>query len=208
MNLKVAKIIIISAVILGVIAALTIPYVYESQTLWYKVGTDKIMLRFGQMAGLFAVLSLFIQLLLGTRGRVLEKAFSVTRLVSWHRTNGIVLCAFILSHIALILLPEGLANLPIGMKYWPEFIGFLLFVLVLLQVISSLLRQRLNLQYKRWRLIHRILGYLALMLVSVHVLAVADSFQHHVPQIGFIFLLGGVAVTLAAVKLSNLKKRL
>ena len=31
--------------------ALSIPFVYETQTLWYKVGADKLMLRTGQMAG-------------------------------------------------------------------------------------------------------------------------------------------------------------
>ena len=41
------------AVLLG--GALLVPFYYETQTLWYKMGGDKLMLRAGQLAGLLAL---------------------------------------------------------------------------------------------------------------------------------------------------------
>ena len=45
-----------AALLLG--GALAVPFYYETQTLWYKVGTDKVILRSGQLAGLFALVLL------------------------------------------------------------------------------------------------------------------------------------------------------
>jgi len=65
--------------------ALSIPFVYESQTLWYKTGIDKTMLRVGKIAGLLAAVLLLVQILLGVRGKILEQLFGVRSLVLWHR---------------------------------------------------------------------------------------------------------------------------
>jgi predicted ferric reductase len=185
---------------LVVVGTLTIPFVYESQTLWYKVGVDKILLRLGQLVGLLALMSLVLQILLGTRGRVLEDTFGVAAVMTWHRANGILLCCLAALHIVLVLLPEGLANLPIGKKYWPEMVGGGLFLVIISQVISSSFRQQLGFIYKKWRAVHRVLGYLALCLAAVHVLFVADSFAQGVPRIALQVMLVTVVVLIVAAK--------
>ena len=111
--------------------ALTIPFIYESQTLWYKVGIDRTLLRGGQLAGLLATVLLFVQILLGARSKFLQRLFGIAKLMQWHRINGISVALLALSHVLLVLIPEGLTNLPIGKKHWPEMVGSLLLLLLL-----------------------------------------------------------------------------
>jgi len=182
---------------------LAVPFVYESQTLWYKTGVDRLLLQGGQLLGLLALFSLIVQILLGTRGRALEEAFGVATLVRWHKRNGLLLCFFAVLHVLFILVPEGLANLPLGKKHWPEMVGGLLLVLLFLQAVFSLLRQKLALNYLRWRVVHRGVGYLALGLVLLHVLFVADSFAQGVPRGALVFAVAVVMLVISGVKLSK-----
>ena len=191
--------------ILGVIAAgaLSIPFVYESQTLWYKVGLAKSLLRAGQLAGLCGALVLFIQIMLGVRGKFLEEHFGAAALMRWHRGNGLLLAFLALLHMALVLVPEGITNLPFGTKFWPEMVGGLLLLLVLAMVITSQFRERLGLVYKRWRFMHRLLACFVPLLAAVHVLFVSDSFKHEVPRAGLLVILAALAVWVLQIKISR-----
>lgn len=188
--------------LLAIIAggALSIPFVYESQTLWYKVGHDKSLLRAGQLAGLCTALAIFIQILLGVRGKLLEELLGVAALMRWHRANGILLAFLALLHMVLVLVPEGITNLPIGVKYWPEMVGVLLLFLVLTMVVSSQFRQQFGLVYHRWRFVHRLLACLIPLLVAVHVLFVSDSFERGIPRAGLLVILAALAVWILRIK--------
>ena len=192
---------LVITVVIIVAGALTIPFVFESQTLWYKMGMDKTLLLAGQLVGLLALVSLIIQILLGVRGKVLEETFGVATLMAWHRVNGLLLCCLAALHIILVLVPEGIANLPIGKKHWPEMIGGVLFLMIFSQVISSFFRQQLGFIYKQWRRAHRALAYLALCLAAVHVLFVADSFAQGVPRIALLAILIIVFVIVFFIKI-------
>ena len=178
----VKRFIVVTIFLLGFTGALVLPYAYESQTLWYKVGLDRILLRAGQLSGMLALTLLFTQIVLAVGGPFLQKAFGLKNIMSWHRTNGVFIVFFALAHVFLILIPEGLSNLPIGKKFWPEMVGSFLLWVLLAMVISSRYREQLKLDYRRWRAIHKPLGYLATLLVVVHVLYVSDSFSHVVPR--------------------------
>lgn len=201
MQRTVLRMSLIASVIIICVAALTVPFVFESQTLWYKAGMDKTVLRAGQLVGLLALLCLLVQIFLGTRGKILEEAFGVASLVAWHKANGVLLCCFAALHIILVLVPEGVANLPTGVKNWPEMVGGVLFLVVLAQTVSSLFRQKFAFDYKQWRTVHRTLGYLALCLVALHVLYVADSFAEGVPRIVLLVMLVMVSVLVLVAKM-------
>jgi predicted ferric reductase len=186
--------------LLVVCGALSIPFFYESKTLWYKVGLSKIMLLGGQMAGLLAAVMLFVQIMLAVRGRILEQIFGMSALMRWHRMNGSLICLFALSHVVLVIAPEGIDNLPIGRKYWPEMLGAGLFLIILSMVISSHFRQRLGLAYKRWRFVHKVSGYLALFLVTVHVLFVSDSFEQGLPKAALLIVFSMVLIWVILAK--------
>ncbi|MBU1566455.1 MAG: ferric reductase-like transmembrane domain-containing protein [Proteobacteria bacterium] len=191
---------LIGTVVIVIAGALAIPFVYESQTLWYKLGSDKTVLRAGQLVGLLALASLLIQILLGARGSLLQETFGVVALMAWHKANGILLCCLAVLHVVLVLVPEGLANLPLGTKNWPEMVGGVLLLVIFSQAISSLFRQQIGFIYKQWRTVHRTLGYVALCLAAVHVLFVADSFAQGVPRRALLAILVTVFVVVLAVK--------
>jgi predicted ferric reductase len=186
------------AVFLG--GALTVPFFYETQTLWYKTGADKLMLRAGQMAGLLALVLLVLQVILSVRGSFLADLFGGANMMRWHRVNGVLAACAALLHVTLILAPEGLGNLPIGKKYWPEMIGGALFLLIVLTVLSSQYRSALKWDYKQWRMLHKPSGYLILVLVLLHVLFVSESFEQGVPRVVLLTVFAGLALFTAVVK--------
>jgi len=61
-------------------------------------------------------------------------------------------------------------------------VGSLLLWVLVAMVISSRYREKLKLNYKRWRSIHKPLGYLTIFLVVIHVLYVSESFEQAVPR--------------------------
>ena len=192
-----ALLVALLALVVG--GALSIPFVYESQTLWYKVGFDKTLLRSGQLAGLCAAVSLFVQMLLGVRGRFLEEIFGAARLFRWHRVNGLILVACGLLHATLVLSAEELTGL-IDIKSWPELVGALLLTAILAMVVSSLFRRRIGLAYADWRFMHRLLAYTVPVLLAIHVLFVSDSFAHGLPMAGLLTFLAVLAVAILWIK--------
>ena len=65
-------------------------------------------------------------------------------------------------------------------------------------------RDKLHLDYKIWRSIHKPVGYLAPLLVVVHALFVSDSFERLVPKIA---LLATLAAGIALILLSKKRGR-
>jgi predicted ferric reductase len=183
-------------------AAVSIPFLYESQTLWYRFGPARTVLLTGQLAGGLAATSLFLQLLLGARGKFLEKIFGVANLLRWHKANALILLSLAGIHATLILYTEGLTSL-FDSENWPELVGAALLATVLAMVVSSLFRQRIGLPFGRWRLAHRVLGYVAPTLVAIHILFVSDSFARGVPRAGLFVILAGLAAAILWNKLES-----
>jgi DMSO/TMAO reductase YedYZ heme-binding membrane subunit len=198
---------IIGLFALAIAVVLSVPFVYESQTLWYKVGMKKSMLRTGQMAGLLALLFLFVQVLLGARVKLLEKVFGAAALMRYHRANGLLVCFLAFSHAGLVLIPEGITNLPLGWKFWPEIVGGFLLLMILILAVSSQFRQQLGLPYPGWRAVHRLLGYFALCLVPVHVLFASESFARGVPKATLLLALAAAVSWLVQTKMAARRKQ-
>ncbi len=179
------------------------PFYYETQTLWYKVGLDKTLLRAGQFAGMLTLVLLMVQIIIAQRVSIVENLFGSAKLMRWHRINGVVIACTAMSHVALVLVPEGLQNLPFGKKYWPEMIGELLFLFILITVISSRFRPLFKLDYPSWRILHRTLGYLAPVLVFLHVFFVSESFTHTFPRSLLIVIFAGIVLFTGVVQISR-----
>lgn len=186
------RVVLTGAFLILLSGIVSIPTYYQTTTLWYKTGADKVMLYAAQYIGLVALVLLYLQAILSARGTFLDQVFGPALLLRLHRLNGILLLLLAASHVLLVLVPEGLANLPFGKKFWPEMVGAALFILVALLVMVSHFREAIRLPYKIWRFFHRPAGYLALGLVTVHVMFVSESFEQTVPRI---LLLGLFALT-------------
>ena len=194
------KVLIFSFFIAILGGAMPVPFHYETQTLWYKTGAYKVMLRTGQLAGLLALVLIVLQIFLSIRGRLLEDLFSGKNLMRWHKTNGIIIAFAAVSHAILVLAPEGINNLPIEKKYWPEWIGAFLLLLILFIVVSSHFRSVLKLDYTLWRNLHKPMGYLVVFLVLIHVLFVSGSFEQGTPKALLLSVFTGLTLLVATVK--------
>ncbi len=186
--------------LLFVVLALSIPVVYETMTLWYKTGNDRVMLKSGQFIGLITFVMIYLQVIMSTRGRFLDDLFGVPNLLKWHRVNGLLIVLFGTSHVFLVLAPEGLTNLPIGKKFWPEMIGAVLYLFIVVTATSSFIQKKLRLSYVKWRSLHKPLGYCIVFLVTIHLLFVSESFEQRWPRIFLAIAFSGLALWVSTVK--------
>ena len=194
------RVILTSGFLLLLAVVLSIPTYYQTTTLWYKTGANKMMLYAAQYIGLVALVLLYLQAILSARGKFLDQVFGPALLLKLHRLNGILLLVLAASHILLVLVPEGLANLPLGKKFWPEMVGGALFILIALLVVFSYFREAIRLPFKIWRFFHRPAGYLALVLITVHVMFVSESFEQTVPRILLLALFTLTVLWIVGVK--------
>ena len=168
---------IVALLLLTLAGALTIPFAFESPSMWYKFGIEKTSLRAGKMLGLTAGLLLFLQLPLAGRLKFLDRIFSLPGLMRQHRMHAWVIAILALIHPLCVLLPEGRLIVPLEMRYWPEWIGVVLLVFILSQFVVSQWRQSMGLAFHTWMRFHRIAGLLVAGLLVVHVLYVSESFS-------------------------------
>jgi len=184
---------------------IALPFAYESTTMWYKIGLDRTLLRAGKICGLLAVTLICAQSIVGLRPKLLEQAFGAASLLRWHRRGAALIVLLAGAHVLLILVPEGLKNLPIGFKFWPEMIGGGLLTILFIQFGYSWIRERWRLAYQRWRTIHRYLAWCILLLAPVHLLFVSETFDQTVPRL---WVAGVVGTTLAIQLAVRLSRRL
>lgn len=159
----------------------TIPFLFESQTMYYKFGLDKTLLRLGKIAGISAALLMAVQLLLGGRFKPVDRIYPLDKLLVLHRLSGAALLLLTLLHPLLVIVPEGLANLPIGWKFWPEYTGASLLALLLSLALSALCRSFFNIPFNSWWLGHRTGAFLAFILLLIHVRFVSETFEKGIP---------------------------
>jgi predicted ferric reductase len=157
--------------------ALTIPFAFESPSMWYKFGIEKVSLRTGKMLGLAAGLLILLQLPLAGRLKFLDRIFSLPGLIRQHRMHAWAIAILALVHPLCVLLPEGTLIVPLEMRYWPEWIGVGLLVFILSQLVVSQWRQSMGIAFHTWMWLHRIAGLAIAALLVVHVLYVSESFS-------------------------------
>lgn len=192
MKSTILKIVLFFLMLLSFSMVTLLPFIYQSQTLWYKIGFDKTMLFAAQLVGLYSALLVFLQILLVARVPLLLRLYGVGRLQRLHRMNGTVIPVFVFLHIFLVLAPEGIANLPIGKKYWPEMLGAASYFGIVVLACSVWIRNQMKISYIWWKVFHRSLGVIVVLGVSVHIAYVSDSFANHLPLWGLVFFVVGV----------------
>lgn len=199
-----------SALVFVLALASTIPFIWESKSLWYKFGLDKTLLQTGKVAGICAAVLCFFQIVLALRLKFLDRIFGLDRVYILHKYNGILVLSLVALHFMLVVLPEGLDNLPIGWKFWPEMLGATLFVTLGLVVAGAFLRRNF-LPYHLWRMLHRPMGYVIAAVIPLHIFNVSDSFTQGVPHYGLwalvvtLFLTAVMTKILAHRRLTQLK---
>ncbi len=96
---------IVALLFLTLAGALTIPFAFESPSMWYKFGIEKISLRTGKMLGLSACLLIFLELPLAGRLKFLDRIFSLPGLIRQHRMHAWAIAILALIQPLCVLLP-------------------------------------------------------------------------------------------------------
>jgi hypothetical protein len=159
-----------------------LPFFFESQSLYYKFGMDKIMLQWGKSAGHIALVLMVWQLVHMSGIGFLKKKIPVKQLFLLHQRSGILIGFLVIIHPVLILGSDGFVFFPLEGRYWPEFTGIGLMVLLLAFIGISHWRGKLKLPVKKWKRIHRIGAPLILFLTFVHSGFVSRTFDHVLPM--------------------------
>lgn len=168
---------VITVVVAILAAILTIPFLFESQTMYYKFGWKKAMLRAGKMVGLAAAFLIFIQLALAGRLKWLDRIFSLPALYAAHRFVAYTIITLVALHPVLVFAPDSMYMIPLEGRYWPEWVGAGALLLIVLQFGFSRWRQKIFKAYQKWLLVHRIGGFAALAMITLHVLYVSETFE-------------------------------
>ena len=169
--------ILLGMVLLLVIAgAASIPFYFESSTILYKFGLNRHLLRLGQITGTVAGCLLLLQIILGARLKCLDRIFGLCRLFRYHRIAGFIIACLIIIHPIMIFIPENRIFIPLELRYWPEFVGLFLLLLIIFTVISGHWRAWLRFPFHRWWPIHRWAAFLIVVAFWVHVLSVSETF--------------------------------
>jgi len=179
--------------------ACMVPFYFESSSMFYKFGIDKALLRGGKIVGMLAVVLLMLQMLLASRSRILDRIFSLNRIYAFHRINGITIAILASVHPILILAADNFAFFPLEKRYWPEFLGIALLMVLLCIVIVSNWRQNLGIAYDRWLPLHRVAALTAMAAVFLHVLYVSETYETGTPRM--LLLIAAILTLLLAIRL-------
>ena len=193
--------------LLTVGGAISIPFYFESSSILYKFGPDRLLLRSGQVLGIVAGCLLLFQLILSARLKWLDRIFGLNQLFRFHRVVGTVIACLVISHPILIFLPEDRIFIPLQLRYWPEFVGLSLLLLIIASVISSLWRTRLRLAFHRWWPIHRWAAVVIVAAFYVHILSVSSTFEQKLPKMIAFCAMGLCGLLLFWIRTRALRNR-
>jgi len=163
--------------------AISIPFYFESSTILYKFGLNRQLLRAGQVMGMVAGCLLLLQIILSARLKFLDRIFGLSQLFKLHRLGGLIIAAVAIVHPILVFIPEDRLFIPLQWRYWPEFVGLFLLLLIFAAVITSFWRAQLKLSFHRWWPIHRWAAVLIVTAFWIHVLSVGETFEQKLPKL-------------------------
>ena len=162
--------------------AISIPFYFESSSILYKFGYKRYLLRSGQVLGMVGGCLLLLQIILSARLKCLDRIFGLNNLFRIHRIVGFGTACLVIMHPILIFTPEDRIFIPFQLRYWPEFVGLFLLLLIIASVISSRWQYRLRIAFHHWWRIHRWTAVVIVTAFYVHILSVSSTFEQKPPK--------------------------
>lgn len=191
----------------GLVSGILLPFFFESQSLWYKFGAEKAMLRYGKAAGLAALVLILCQPLWVSRLGALAPMIPAKRSHAVHRISGMVIVLLALVHPLLILWSGGFTAIPFELRYWPEFTGIFLALLILVTAITSLMRGKLKIPPSTWQRIHRLSTLVITIIALIHARAASETFNFQLPGIWLGIALAAALVLFTRLYFNRFKRR-
>lgn len=201
--------IIFLTALLLLVGGWTIPFQFESFSILYKFGTEKTFLRSGKLVGITIALLIFFQMVLASRLIYLEQIYSPKRVISLHRFNGMAVSILSILHPLLIKASEKFTPYTFEQKYFPEFVGIGMLLVIVALFFTAVFRVFLRISYTKWLLLHRLSATAVLLILPIHILYVSETFKSGVPRNAALILFSLNLVMLLRVwlrRLSQLKR--
>ena len=161
----------------GLAGAISIPFYFESSSILYKFGPDRWILRTAQVLGVVAGYLFICQIMLGARLRVMDRFFGLNNLYRYHRLIGMLILCMVMLHPILIFISDDRFFIPFQLRYWPEFVGLFLLMILVAMVLTAYWRSKLNIAFHRWWPMHRIAGIAVAAIFFIHLFFANDSYQ-------------------------------
>jgi predicted ferric reductase len=178
-----------------IVGVCTIPFVFESSSIYYKFGIHKTLLRTGKVFGIIAATLIFFQVLLVSRLKILDRIFSLNQMYRCHRMSGMIIAFLTLMHPILILASENFTLFPSEIRYWPELLGAVVWVFIVMLFITAYWRLIFGFAYDKWLRFHRLVTILSIVLLTIHILFVSDTFKSGLPQ-ALVFVAASITLLL------------
>jgi predicted ferric reductase len=128
-------------------------------------------LEFSIALGFVGLTQIAIQFVLIARFRRVTAPYGLDIIIRYHRRIALVACAAIVAHPVIIVIenPARLALLnPLGGTLASR-AGLVAVAALAVIVVSSIFRERLGLEYEKWRFLHLLLGVGAIVAAQLHV---------------------------------------
>ena len=166
--------------------SLAIPNLAHSDDpLAVRIGVALALLAFGLMA---------LQIVIGSRLRLISNPLGLAQLLALHRLTGILVLTLLVAHPLLVTLGAGKPELLNPMRNpWGVRVGESALALLILHSVLAVFRNRFSLDYVVWRRIHR-LAFLIFAMGFIHGFAVGDDLKQHAMQALWVFLLAGAGL--------------
>ena len=174
--------ILVTLAMLLLVAGWVVPYQFESSSILYKFGIQKVLLRSGKIVGITVALLLFYQILLVSHLKFLERIFSHKHLLASHRFNGLLITLLMLVHPILIKASENFTAYMFETKYYPAFVGIGLLFIILPVSMLAFFKERITISYGKWLVSHRLGATMVLLILPLHVLWVSNTFKEGLPR--------------------------
>ena len=128
-------------------------------------------IEFSVALGFVGLTQMAVQFVLIARYRNVTAPYGIDIILQYHRQIALMALALILAHPAILVIENparlGMLN-PFGGN-WASRAGNLAVYALVLLVLFSVFRQRINLDYEVWRVTHTLLGITALAFAHLHV---------------------------------------
>jgi predicted ferric reductase len=131
------------------------------------------------IVGLVAIGALVATVAVSGRLRSLTRGLGIEQLLAVHRSVGLVLLGLVLAHVAVVVVPNPrhLAYLDLVHASPTMRSGTIATIALILLAVTALLRRRLRLPYRLWRVGHVVLTAVALAGAALHVVLM-DNLVH------------------------------
>jgi predicted ferric reductase len=148
--------------------------------------------------GLVAVSALVGTVVVSSRLRSLTSGLGIEQLLRVHRWLGVVVLGLVLAHVAAVVIPNpsrikhlDLLHASPGMRA-----ATIATIALVLLAVTALLRRRLRLPYRFWRIVHVVLSAAAVAGGAVHVLLLNNLLQEDGMRIWFAAITASLVIVL------------